>query len=291
MANRPKLTVPVSHPENIQKVRFTVDFGGFDGPKEVDGRWGPSYMYTIYVDGVEHVLFASGGLQKELAPLQLVSGDDVEVYRIGDDKNTQWYVKKIGASTSVTPAQPPSQNDTAAVTHPIATPPTVHRWTPPDMEVIMRLAADRLDKLEGVLALVNVHDTFKDMTDEQKLSVAVGSLIYAERTYRPGLVVKEKTRVELFLEAVVAAYDGSGDLVGPILQATLIYTDGFEDKAEIIDALKAVGLSSAAINPEDANTWTMLFKIAHYIDQLKIANDEQWVEKTKKEFGISDQAF
>ena len=64
----------------------------FDTPKEVEGKWGPQYMYGITVEGTDYTLYATPGLHRSIQETGARQGETISVIRFGEGKDTRWDV-------------------------------------------------------------------------------------------------------------------------------------------------------------------------------------------------------
>lgn len=87
---RPKLEVPVSSSfRDLQEVQVTLMF---DTPKEFEGKYGPTWIYTVESAGTEYTLFASKALHRQMSEHNPVKGTVLSIARVGQGKETKWDV-------------------------------------------------------------------------------------------------------------------------------------------------------------------------------------------------------
>lgn len=62
----------------------------FDKPKEVEGKYGPQYMYSVQADGEDKVIYATPGMHRRIEELGARQGDALSIIRTGAGKDTRW---------------------------------------------------------------------------------------------------------------------------------------------------------------------------------------------------------
>jgi hypothetical protein len=67
----------------------------FDEPKEVEGKFGPQFLYGVAVDGVNHTLFASKALDTSIYETGAKKDDYVAIVRTGEGKDTRWTARLV----------------------------------------------------------------------------------------------------------------------------------------------------------------------------------------------------
>jgi len=98
---------PSSSPRDLKPVDVTFQF---DTPKEMEGKFGTQYKYTVQVDGIEHTLFASKALHRMIEEHAIAKGTVLSIARLGSGKDTRWDVVYIsGPKGSGAPAKAPQQ--------------------------------------------------------------------------------------------------------------------------------------------------------------------------------------
>lgn len=86
----PILNIPASKSfRDLNEVQVTLLF---DEPKEIDGKFGPQWKYSVEVDGVEHTLFASNALNRLIQEQSPSKGTTLSIARVGEKKDTKWDV-------------------------------------------------------------------------------------------------------------------------------------------------------------------------------------------------------
>jgi hypothetical protein len=106
---RPKVDFPASKsPKALTTVEVRLLF---DEPKPYEGDYGTSYIYSVEHDGQEKVFFASGGLHKRIQELEPRKGDLLGISRLGEGKETRWFVDMLeGATTGAEAPRPPARD-------------------------------------------------------------------------------------------------------------------------------------------------------------------------------------
>lgn len=67
----------------------------FDSPKEIEGKWGPQWMYTVIHNGEEKTLYATKGLHGRIDEQGGKAGDTFSIIRTGSGKETRWDVMHV----------------------------------------------------------------------------------------------------------------------------------------------------------------------------------------------------
>jgi len=67
----------------------------FDTPKEIEGKWGPQWMYTVIHNGEEKTLYATKGLHGRISDNGAKAGDTFSIIRTGSGKETRWDVLHV----------------------------------------------------------------------------------------------------------------------------------------------------------------------------------------------------
>jgi hypothetical protein len=95
MDRTPILNINPVDPFNPKPVVLKLRFGQ---PKEVEGKFGPQFMYGVEVNGQPHTLFASKALDTAIYETGAEQNDYVAVIRTGEGKDTRWQARLVDPS-------------------------------------------------------------------------------------------------------------------------------------------------------------------------------------------------
>lgn len=86
------LKIQPTDPFKPQPTEVTLKF---DTPKEIEGKWGPQWMYTVIHNGQEKVIYATKGLHGRIEEQGGKAGDTFSIIRRGEGKETRWDVLHV----------------------------------------------------------------------------------------------------------------------------------------------------------------------------------------------------
>jgi hypothetical protein len=84
------LNIKPVDPFNPQPVIIKLRFAE---PKQVEGKFGPQFMYGVEVDGESYTLFASKALDTAIYETGTQQGGYVAIIRTGEGKDTRWQAR------------------------------------------------------------------------------------------------------------------------------------------------------------------------------------------------------
>lgn len=223
-----------------------------------------SWYYTVrrLPDGEELSLAAYTGLNKAIEKTNYDVGTVLSIVRLGESKQTVWGVDYIsGPRRSTNQSQAPA---VAAVAEKKESYKSMsNEWEPLGEEainVILTMVDDDLNLLEKTLPLVAMRPAFADATIDQQVRIARGSLIQADRRYRPGMTLK-KDPVPLDQSFLADINNVDVDEIADAVINSVVKHTYFPEKKAVINFLISVGLSSAYIKEGSRDDLLTLFNI------------------------------
>jgi len=83
------LKIQPTNPHQPEPTEITLKF---DSPKEIEGNWGPQWMYGVWHEGEEKVIYATKGLHNAIENTGSKANDTLSIIRTGEGKETRWSV-------------------------------------------------------------------------------------------------------------------------------------------------------------------------------------------------------
>lgn len=93
---RPKLEIPISNDiMDLEHVEVEVLYNSPKLQPSQNPNWSDSHMYSVSVNGVEHVLFATESLHEKIQETGAIKGTVVSISRYGTGTDTRWGARYV----------------------------------------------------------------------------------------------------------------------------------------------------------------------------------------------------